>query len=278
MLADLHIHSTASDGQYAPAQVVQMAKALGLEVIALTDHDTVDGVDQAVEAGKKAGLRVLRGIELSAEEYPYLHILGCGFPADAPGLRQICEELRQRRERRKYRIRDFLRDRGLEVPLDEVEAAAAGGIIGRPHFARVMLDRGLVRTRAEAFDRYLDIPEFHALEKGRKPTARACIEIIKGAGGAAVLAHPFQVGLGDEETADLVSRLTAWGLDAIECYYTKHTPEQTEYCLSLARRFGLHVTGGSDFHGDGEKFKPDYPMAKLELELDWLLSKQKEEA
>ena len=270
MLADLHMHTTASDGQYDPAQVAGMARELGLEVIAITDHDTIDGVEEAVAAGARMGPRVLRGIELSGEEYPNLHILGLGFPAETPKLRRMCEELRQRRERRKYRIRDFLRDRGLEVPLDEVEKAAAGGIIGRPHFARVMLDRGLVSTREEAFGRYLDIPEFHALEKGTKPTARECVEIIKASGGMASLAHPYQVGLGDEGLEELVSRLKDWGLDAIECCYTKHTPERTEFYLSLARRFGLRVTGGSDFLGDGEQFKPDYPMAKFELDLDWL--------
>ena len=267
--ADLHTHSTASDGQYTPAELAGLVKKRGAEVWALTDHDNVDGVGAAKLAGEALGLRVIQGVELSADDHLNLHILGYGF--SVPDLRSWFDSLKGGRNNRKYRIRDFLRTKGLEVPLDEVDAEAAGGSVGRPHFAKVMLRHGMVSTRKEAFDLYLDTPEFQEIEKGTKPIAQACVERIKAAGGMASLAHPYQIVLGkeDESLEGLVRRLVGYGLDAIECYYPIHTPEQTREYLGLAEKYGLHVTGGSDFHG--EKNKPDNPLAAWELELDWLL-------
>lgn len=265
--ADLHTHSTASDGQYAPAELAELVKKRGAQVWALTDHDSVDGVMEAQAASDQRNLRMLRGVELSADDYLNLHILGYGF--SAPALQEWLNSLKGGRNDRKYRIRDFLRTKGLEIPLDEVDEEAVGGSIGRPHFAMVMLRHGYVSTRKEAFDRYLDTPEFQEIEKGTKPSARECVERIKAAGGKVSLAHPYQIVLNEETLEELVKRLKGYGLDAIECYYPIHTPEQTAEYLSIAKKYGLHITGGSDFHG--EKNKPDHPLAAWELELDWLL-------
>jgi len=268
-LADLHTHSTVSDGQYPPGELVRLAKERGIEVLALTDHDTIDGVEEAVAAGCEAGVRVLRGVELSAEEYPNLHILGYNFPGRSPVLCGMSGRLKAERNQRKYRIRDFLLIKGIDVPLDEVEAVAAGGVIGRPHFAQVMLRHGYVSSRKEAFDRYLDTEEYQAYDKGTKPSVQTCIETVRKAGGKASLAHPYQIVLGDKKLENLVRKLVEYGLDAIECYYPKHTPEQQAEYLHYAKKYGLHVTGGSDFHG--EKNKPDHPLAAVKLDLDWLL-------
>lgn len=265
--ADLHTHSTASDGQYTPAELAELVKKRGAEVWALTDHDNVDGVEAAKAAGTELGLRVIRGVELSADDYLNLHILGYGF--SAPAMQRWLDSLKGGRNDRKYRIRDFLRTKGLEIPLDEVDAEAAGAPIGRPHFAKVMLKRGMVATRKEAFDRYLDTPEFQEIEKGTKPAAQTCIERIKKAGGTVSLAHPYQIVLNGETLEELVLRLKGYGLDAIECYYPQHTPEQTSDYLRLAKKCELHVTGGSDFHG--EENKPDNPLAAWKLELDWFI-------
>ena len=264
--ADLHTHSTASDGQYTPRELAGLVKKRGAEVWALTDHDNLDGLEEAVSAGGALGLRVLRGVELSADEYLNLHILGYDFSISM--LETWIESLKKGRDDRKYRIRDFLRAKGIEIPLDEVDAEAAGGSVGRPHFAKVMLRLGYVSTRKEAFDRYLDTPEFQAFEKGTKPSAQECVERIKAAGGKVSLAHPYQIMLGSDSLEDVVKRLKGWGLDAIECYYPIHSPEQTLEYLNLAKKFDLHITGGSDFHG--EKNKPDHPLAAWELDLDWL--------
>ena len=132
----------------------------------------------------------------------------------------------------------------------------------------MMVRRGYVQTNREAFDRYLDTEEYQRIERF-KADARTCAEAIKASGGRVSLAHPYQVGLPDGDLAELVRRLADWGLDAIECYYPRHTPAQTAFYLELARRYGLHVTGGSDFHG--ERVKPDIPLTGWALETDWLL-------
>ena len=265
--ADLHMHSTASDGQYTPSELVKLAKEKGLEAIALTDHDNVSGVAEAEAAGQALGLRVIRGVEVSADDYLNLHILGYDFAVSV--IQDWFDSLRGGRDNRKYRIRDFLRTKGLEIPLDEVDAEAVGAPIGRPHFAKVMLKHGMVATRKEAFDRYLDTPEFQAIEKGTKPSAQECVERIKAAGGKVSLAHPYQIVLGDDKLEDMLRRLIGHGLDAIECYYPQHTPEQTAEYLALAKKYSLHITGGSDFHG--ERNKPDNLLTAWELDLSWLI-------
>lgn len=265
--ADLHTHSTASDGQYIPAELAELVKKRGTKVWALTDHDSVAGTEDAKAAAEQLGLQFIQGVELSADDYLNLHILGYGCSSSA--IQAWFDSLQGGRNDRKYRIRDYLRTKGLEIPLNEVDEEAAGGSVGRPHFAMVMLRHGYVATRKEAFDLYLDTPEFQQIEKGTKPSAQTCVEKIKEAGGKVSLAHPYQIVLNGETLEELVKRLKSYGLDAIECYYPIHSREQTAEYLALAKKFDLHITGGSDFHG--EKNKPEHPLAAWELELDWLL-------
>lgn len=267
-ITDLHTHSTASDGQYTPSELVRLARDWGIDALALTDHDTLDGLEEAAQAGKALGVRVIPGVELGAKEYRSLHILGYRFSPQAKGLRQLCTQLKQGRDERKYRMIDFLREKGVDISLAEVEELAGGDVIARPHFAQVMVRRGYVQTTREAFDRYLDTDEYQRIER-QKPDARTCIEIIKAAGGLVSLAHPYQVKLEDDKLEALVKELAGYGLDAIECFYPKHTPEQQAFYRKLARTYHLHVTGGSDFHG--ERVKPDVSLAKVELDIDWML-------
>lgn len=268
-ICDLHTHSTASDGQYSPTELAKLVKKNGVEVWALTDHDTVDGVAEAMRAGKELGLRVIPGIELSAREYHTFHILGYGCRADAPILKEFCERMKRDRSERELRLLSYLRGKGVELTLDEVEVIAGGRIIGRPHFAQAMVRRGYVADNCEAFERFLDTEEFHVKVEREKPTAHECIDTIKAAGGKASLAHPYQIGV-DNKTLDCIVReLTDYGLDAIEGYYPKFTPEQRAYYLYLAEKYGLHITGGSDFHG--EKVKPDVALASLKLDVEWLM-------
>lgn len=266
--ADMHTHSTASDGQYAPRQLVGLAKEKGLSLLALTDHDTLSGLPEAIAAGKEAGLRILPGVELGAKEYRSLHLLGYGIDPCDPGLSSFCAQMKAARDERKYKIIDFLAEKGVYIDLSEVEAVAKGGVVGRPHFAQVLLEHGYIKTNREAYEKYLDTEEYQRIAIKRL-SARDCIEIIHGAGGKVSFAHPYQVKLDDEALDGLVKELKGWGLDAIECYYTKHTPRMQAQYLALADKYGLHATGGSDFHG--EFVKPDVPLAKLELELSWLL-------
>lgn len=246
---------------------MRLAHARGIEVLALTDHDTVDGLEEAVQAGAREGLTVLRGIELGAKEHRNFHILGYGFSPEDPDLLRLCHSMREGRDERKYRIRDYLRDKGIEISLAEVEELAGGAVIARPHFAQVLVRHGYVASNREAFDRYLDTEEYQRIERP-KPEARTCVELLKRAGGRVSLAHPYQLGYDDERLRSTVRQLADWGLDALECHYPKHTPEQTAFYCRLAREFGLRETGGSDFHG--ERVKPDVELACLELNIEWI--------
>lgn len=272
MFADLHTHSTASDGQYTPSELVRLARGHGLEVLALTDHDTTDGLDEALRAGEALGLRVIRGIELSAREYPTFHILGYDIDPGTPALSALCREMKAGRNERSLRIIHFLDEQEVHISLAEVEELADGNIIGRPHFAQVLTRHGYVSSNREAFDRYLDTPEFLRQVERPKPSARVCMETIKSAGGRVSLAHPYQIGVDNETLERIVRELRGWGLDAIECYYPQYSPEQQRFYLHLAEKYQLHITGGSDFHG--ERVKPDTVLAALPLEVDWLIGSQ----
>ena len=267
-IADLHTHSAASDGQHRPAELAGLAKEAGIEVLALTDHDTIDGVREAVEAGGALGVRVIPGIELSAREYNTFHILGYNIDPADPGLNALCEERRGKRDQRALAIIGYLAKKDMPITLEEVKAAAGGDVVGRPHFARLMLEKGYITNYRHAFDLYLDTQEYHDYMGNGRPAVERCIRVLKGAGGKVSMAHPHQIGIDNEALDKQVRELAALGIDAIECYYPKHTAAQTAFYLELAEKYGLHVTGGSDFHG--EKVKPEIQLARLELELDWL--------
>lgn len=266
---DLHTHSTASDGQYSPSELVQKAKAAGVECLALTDHDTLDGLDEAVQTGNSLGITVLRGVELGAQEDRHLHILGLGLSEAHTPLSELCRKMKASRDERKYRIIDFLAEQNVHISLDEVEAQASGQIIARPHFAQVLLNRGYVSSMQEAFDRYLDTDEYQKIER-LKATAEECIHAIHSSGGHAVLAHPYQLGYDDDALDALLSQLKDTGLDGLECYYTRHTSSQIFCYLALADKYQLHITAGSDFHG--ENVRPDMAITPVPLELKWLLN------
>lgn len=269
---DLHTHSKASDGQYRPSDLVKLAKEKEIQVLALTDHDTLNGLDEAATLGRELGVHVLPGIEMSAREFHTFHILGYGYgisEKDSP-LTKMCQNLQNGRDDRALRIIDYLKEKSMAIELEELRAFADGGVIGRPHFARLMVDKGYISNYREAFDLYLDTDEYHARIEN-KPPVHKCMESIKASGGKVSLAHPYQIGLDNDQLDSLVKKLMDMGLDAIECYYPRHTVAQTTFYLELAKKYGLHVTGGSDFHG--EKVKPNIDLAQLDLELDWLLEK-----
>lgn len=181
-LCDLHAHSTASDGQYTPTELVQLAQVRGLSVLAVTDHDTIAGVDEAQQAGKVLGLTVIRGVELSAKERPNFHILGYSFQDRDTDLARLCEKFRAGRDERKYKIVDFLREKGADINLAEAEKLTGGEVIARPHFAQVLVKRGYVATNREAFDRYLDTEEFQQRVKRFKADAEPAWRLSKAPG------------------------------------------------------------------------------------------------
>ena len=173
--SDLHTHTTASDGQYTPTQLAYLAAQSGLDVLAITDHDTMDGLDEGIRAGEEMGVSVMRGIELSAKEYPTFHILGYNVSTDGEDLNQICQEMKRSRDERKYRIMDFLKVNGVQIPLSEVEEIATG-VVGKPHFAQIIVRHGYASSVQDAFAKYLNTPEYRKRVKREKPSAKRCIE------------------------------------------------------------------------------------------------------
>lgn len=270
--ADLHTHSTASDGTLAPADLVRQASRRGLSLIALTDHDTTSGLDEAIEAGASLGVRVIPGIELSTDVTAgEVHMLGYGIDPRNDTLQQTLASYRQSRLERAERIIARLRGLGVDLPEGSVRASSDDASLGRPHIARAMVAAGHVNSVSEAFDRFLgnDKPAYVASE--RKPTPVEAIQLILAAGGLPVHAHPFT----SDAFPDLLADLVAAGLAGIEVYYAEYTPERRETLARIAAEHGLLATGGSDYHGEQFKKRRELgsvsiPAAALQRFLDRL--------
>jgi hypothetical protein len=271
---DLHTHTTASDGTLTPRALVALADRAQLAAVAVTDHDTVDGLAEAQAAARRyEALRLVPGIEVSAAPPSgTLHLLGLGIDAAAPSVSRLGEFMRGSRAERNPRIVARLQALGVAIDMDDVRGAAAaigaaGQVISRLHVAEALRRGGHVRTTKEAFERYLGRGAAAYVERRRPPAAEA-IAAIHEAGGLAVLAHPVQLACDNRAQLERIVRdLAAAGLDAVEAYHSDHTPEQTRSCLDLAERLHLAVSGGSDFHGQpkpGAKVgRPRVPVAAL---------------
>lgn len=248
MLYDLHVHSTISDGLFSPAEVVEAAYQTGLKGFSLTDHDTLGGIKAAQEflAERELPLIFVPGIELNTDfRESELHILGYFIKCEDE---KLCERLRQiwsARYERAVKMVERLRSMGLNISFEQVQRIARGDLIGRPHVAQALMDKGYVFSIKEAFQKYIGrgrpayVPRY-------KFTPEEAISLIKDAGGISVLAHP---GLVREQ--DAVSQIIDMGIEGIEVYYPEHSEEQLVEYKSLARRKRLLITGGSDFHGIG---------------------------
>jgi predicted metal-dependent phosphoesterase TrpH len=243
---DLHTHSTASDGAFPPADVVAHALTVGLSVIALTDHDTVAGVAEASDAGERAGVQVVAGVELSAfDGGREIHLLGLHL-ADTAAIDSRLAALRDTRRSRAEEIVRRLNRAGVPVALDAVLAEAGEGAIGRPHVARAMVAGGWVRDQREAFDRFLGSGRPAFVDKHRLSIADA-VTMVHQAGGVAVWAHP-----GSEGVRARVEPLVALGLDGLEVRHPSHSAEDVARLGALTDYFRLVPSGGSDWHGATE--------------------------
>ena len=247
MPADLHIHSTASDGTVAPASIVSMARDLGIWTIAVSDHDSVDGIPEALGAGSSLGVTVIPAVELSAEtDGRSVHILGYFIDHKDPGLLSHLQGLREIRLARARELVRVLGDGGYPISLDQVLARTSGGSVGRAHVARVLVEEGHVPSSGAAFDRLIGRGKPFYVEKPVASPSEV-IATIRSAGGIAVLAHPTV-----SNAEDLIEPLKVAGLQGIEALHAQHTASDRERLRTIADRLGLAVTGGSDFHGPGE--------------------------
>lgn len=256
-IIDLHVHSTASDGTYTPAEVAKLAKTIGLAAIALTDHDTIDGLEEFQKAGAALDIETIAGIEFAAlwtkHHRPEIHIVGLGFDPNHPVLSERMKDIKESRNIRNQKMCEKLSSIGLHITLDEVAANAGGEIITRAHFANVLLQKGYIAKKEDAFSRYIStgLPGYVEREF---LSPKLCIQTIKEAGGAAVLAHPTLYGLNMEQLEELCAELIPCGLDGIECQYSTYSPSETKAITALAEKMHLLPSGGSDFHG---KNKPN---------------------
>ena len=244
---DLHIHTTASDGTFTPEEIVREASRLGLAAVAITDHDTAAGYARAAAEGEKCGLEVVPGIEISTKFRSAVHILGYYIDVDSPALEEVLEWMHRDREERNVKLCAMLRASGVDIDIERMHARF-GDLVGRPHFAEIMIENGMARDMNDAFERLLNKNKPYFIPRQFLPIERS-IEIIREAGGTAVLAHPFQYRLDDAALRELIEHCMASGLEGIECRYSGYDARMCAYLESLAAEYGLVRTGGSDFHG-----------------------------
>ena len=249
---DLHIHSTASDGTDSPSTVVNKASALGLDAIALTDHDTLDGLAEAEEAASKQGLLFVRGCEISTETpWGEAHLLGLWIPRDparTAALEEALEDVRSKRLHRNMSLAKKLQTLGFDVTYEDAAQLAGGRVVGRPHFAELLCRLGAVKDRKEAFRLYLG-EGCAAYEPRELMSPEQAIRLLKGAGALVSMAHPRLLRASVSELSQLLETLKPAGLDALEAYHSEHNAGDVRECVELADRFGLQLTGGSDYHG-----------------------------
>ncbi|HYR51831.1 MAG TPA: PHP domain-containing protein [Candidatus Dormibacteraeota bacterium] len=242
---DLHMHSNASDGSFAPEEVARMAAGNGVEVFALTDHDTLDGLPAAAACAARFGIRLIPGVELSvSEEGMDVHLLAYGFDESDPPLTAAVRRYREGRRERARKILMRLKGLGIRIGIEDVEEIASGGALGRPHVAEALLRAGHVESFNEAFQRYLG---HHAPAYVPKPkvTLEEATSIVRDAGGVTILAHP-----GTLNRDHLIPAWARRGLDGIEVWHSKHDVASIERYRGYAQLHGLLMTGGSDYHGE----------------------------
>ncbi len=269
---DLQVHSTASDGALAPAAVVEAAVAAGLHAIALTDHDSVDGVDEAAAAGQALGVRIVPGVELSTWfDDDELHLLGLHL-SNREAMRVALAEFREQRVKRAERVVALLNGHGIPVTMDAVRHEAADGAFGRPHIARAMLAGGWVREFREAFDKWIGFGRPAYVGKDKFDVADA-IALVHRAGGLAVWAHP-----GEAATPARIAKLAAAGLDCVEVLHPSHPPYLVQRLVEYTEQAGLLPSGGSDWHGTSEGPRKLGGQLVPKVWLDWQDAKVAERA
>jgi predicted metal-dependent phosphoesterase TrpH len=257
---DFHTHSNASDGSDTPAGLMAKAADAGLGTVALTDHDTVAGLDEAEREAERQGIGFIPGVELSViHDQGNMHMLCYLMDRNDRAFRAVLARLQEARGLRNERMLASLEEVGKPLSMDELEALAGDGQVGRPHFARAMVQRGYVSSVSEAFELYLKRGAPAYVPKSIL-SAEDAIKVIHDAGGIAVLAHPCSLRTASiDALEEIIARLARQGLDGVECHYSEHGKTFTEKCVGIANKYGLVITGGSDYHG---KAKPHIGLGR----------------
>lgn len=247
---DLHVHTTASDGTLSGREVVELAAQSGLAAIAVTDHDTVSGYAEAAKAGAELGVEVVPGIEISTKYGGAVHILGYYIDPDSDKLRPVLDWVVNDRNERNRKMAELMAADGLPVSYDDMRRRF-GDVIGRPHFADILVELGMADTVQDAFDRFVEKGQRYYIPRTILPIESA-VEIICAAGGVPVLAHPFQYKRNDAGLREIIEYCMDYGLRGMECRYSGYDAEMVAYLERLADEYGLVKTGGSDFHGSNK--------------------------
>ena len=255
---DLHTHSVCSDGSMTPTELVHHAKESGLSAISLTDHDCIDGVEEALAEGQKIGLEVVPGIEFSVQSKTETHILGYYIDIKSRALQEVMPGILRVRRERSAEIEENLKKQGIDVSYEEALALAPGGLVGRAHFARVMVQKGYTSSVKEAFDLYLSSGK-KGFSSRQYLTAEDAVRVIKDAGGFSFVAHLHLIRLSDGELFEFLKNLKAVGLDGIEGYYTEYDDVMQKKYMDMAKELGLAISGGTDFHA---KSKPHIAIGR----------------
>lgn len=249
---DLHTHSNCSDGSMTPTELVAHAAERGLKAIALSDHDTVAGIDEALEAGKRYGVEIVPAIEFSVQSDTETHILGFYIDHKCERLKEAFENINKVRWQRTVNTCENLQRLGFDVSMEEALRIAPSGLIGRAHFARILMEKGYTKSVKEGFEKYLANGR-PAYDGTQYLTAEMAVKLIEDIGGVSFVAHPHLIRLSDESLREFLIMLKGYGLCGIEGYYNEYTPEMQEYFHNLARELGLEISGGTDYHA---KMKP----------------------
>ncbi len=253
---DLHVHTTASDGEFNAQEIIQKAKSVGLTTIAITDHDTIGNVANCIYEGEKLGIKVITGVELSAEVTTgKMHILGYGFALNNNNFNNTMEKLREGRIARNNKIIEELNKLGINITADNLKKHAVGDSVGKPHIAKAIAENNIGINIEEAF-KILGKNEIDKIERYKLPP-KECIELITQAGGIAFLAHPNTLHA-DDNLQPIIAELIQYGLKGIEVYHSSHKPEQSALYKQIAERNNLLISCGSDFHGP--KIKKDVKL------------------
>ncbi len=257
---DYHIHSYYSDGTMSPVELVRKYHDDEYEIISITDHDGIGGIQEALIAGEALKIKVVPGIELSTEYHGHeIHLLGYYFDTQNPQLIEKLNELRESRRRRNLRLLDKLKELGYDITIEELESRSKTGYIGKPNIARLMVEKGYISNVSEAYEpgKIFESPQLKEIRREKMDTIDA-IKLVNTAGGIGVVAHPGKIkGLGPKGSDEywnnmdsLIRDLKKAGLKGLECYHPSHTEEDALKFVVLAGKYHLHITEGSDFHGD----------------------------
>ena len=248
---DLHVHTNVSDGTTSPAETVRLAKEAGLAAIAVTDHDTYLAYAQAALAGMDCGIEVVPGIEISTKYGVSVHILGYYIDSSSKAMRSVLDWVVDDRNTRNRKMCELLQADGIDITYEQMQERF-GRVIGRPHFAELLVSMGYASSINDAFDKYVEKGRKYYVARNILPIEKA-VGLIAEAGGVPVLAHPFQYKKSDSELRELIEHCMPYGLAGMECRYSGYDAEKVAYLEALAKEYGLVKTGGSDYHGEHKK-------------------------